>query len=87
MEQFWMSMFGTLIGTGIGGGIVYLAFQKAVEDIVDDKLKPVWCKIDNFKNDYVLKEVFQVTNAYLEKNLKDIKSMCNTIITEIRAPK
>lgn len=73
MQQFLLSLFGTFIGTGIGGLIVYLAFQKAVENVVETKLKPVWSKIDNFRTDYLSKEVFKVYNESGTKALDKIE--------------
>jgi len=71
-----------LAGTGVGGVIVYLAFQKAVEKIVDEKLKPlkdelalIWIKHDKVKEDvkkeYVLKEVHEQAICFLDRRLSE----------------
>lgn len=73
MEQFIQAFLGTLTGAGIGGLIVYLAFQKAVENIVKEQLKPVWNRIDEFKNDYLTKELFKVYNESGAKCLDKIE--------------
>lgn len=74
MEQFAQSFLGTLAGAGVGGFIVYLAFQKSVENIVEKQLKPVWNKIDTFKTEYLSKEVFKAYNEGVTTSLSEIKS-------------
>lgn len=79
MEQFWQSVIGTLIGTGMGGIIVYLAFQKVVEKIIEQKIQPIWDKIDGFKKDYQSKELCKVMHEHAEKDNKRIEEALQRI--------
>lgn len=73
-----------LFGSGVGGALVWLAAKKVIDDRVDKKLEPVWAKIDNFKNDYVSKEVCQVTHEHAEKDNKRIEDSLLRIENLIR---
>lgn len=75
MQEIITAFIAALTGTGIGAGVAYLALQKVIDSNVEKRLEPVWKRIDEFKKDYVSKEIFTVTNGFFESSLNELKAM------------
>ena len=79
MENFLSSLLSGLIGSGIGGAIIWLAAQKVIDDRIEKKQEVVWNVIDKIKKDYQPKDVCKVIHEYAEKDTKRIEETLQRI--------
>lgn len=57
--EFWANFLGAILGTGVGGTILYLASQKFIENQTKPKFEEIEQKIQNIENSKVSVKDFE----------------------------
>jgi hypothetical protein len=87
MENIVSSLLCGLMGSGVGGAIVWLAIQKVIDDSIEKKQKPMWCAIDKIRDDlrqdYCSKDVCNEKHSNVDKENKRIEETLIRIETKI----
>ena len=57
--EFWTNFLGAILGTGVGGAIIYLASQKFIENTTKDKFDSIKTSIELLEKEKVSVRSFE----------------------------
>ena len=73
MENFLSNLLGAIIGTGIGGTIVYLASQKFIENVTKDRFDAIDKKLEEIEDTKLSTKDFEKFEKQQERKFVEFK--------------
>lgn len=74
MENFWINCLGAILGTGVGGTIIYLASQKFIENTTNPKFDTIDKKIKDLEDNKVSVKSFEDFRKEENQKFADFKN-------------
>ena len=73
MENFWINFLGAILGTGVGGTIIFLASQKFIENTTKPKFDEINERLKNIEGNKVSVKEFEKFQEEEGKKFIDFK--------------